>query len=213
VHQAVDVIIILEGPDGAGKSTMIEELKRHYLMQIGRSPESVQIWHAGPFPEGSNPWTEYVVPISQLVATRDYLILIDRWHLGELVYGPLLRGQSRLSLAQRDWIDSYLKSMGAIMVYLKASIEELTARMTARGDDLIKAEMLPHIVAGYDVLTTNLPASAIKTIVHDTTNQRTSPMAVAIALAANMEATIALKTQALPSYDPRPHWEKHPWPS
>jgi thymidylate kinase len=203
------MIIILEGPDGAGKSTMIEELKRHYLMQINSTPERVQVWRAGPFPEGSNPWTEYVVPISQLVPTRDYLILIDRWHLGELIYGPLLRGQSRLSMAQRDWIDGYLKSLGVVMVYLRATVEELTHRLGERGDDLIKAEQLPYLLDAYDAIAN----STLKTIVHDTTNQRVGPMAVAISLAADMEAVIALKNRALPNYDHRPYWEQHPWPS
>ena len=207
------MIIIVEGPDGAGKSTMIEDLKRQYLMRAGQTPESVQVWHAGPFPQDSNPWTEYVVPLSRLQVTRGYLVLIDRWHLGELVYGPLLRGQSRLSPEQRVWIDGYLKSMGAITVCLTATIEELTRRLSERGDDLIKAEQFPYLVAQYDELTRDLPPEAITTRVFDTTNQRVSPTAASILFLASMETTVAMVHQGHNNYDHRPYWEIHPWPS
>lgn len=203
------MIIVLEGPDGAGKSTMIEELKRFHMKQLGCSAETVQVWRAGPFPEGSDPWTEYVIPLSRLHATRDWLVLIDRWHLGELVYGPLLRGQSRLSPEQRAWIDGYLASLGALSVCLTATVEELMTRLAGRGDDLIKMHQLPYLVTRYEELTSHWPPTRI----FNTTNQRVGPTAVAISLAADMEAKIAIVHRTHDNYDPRPYWEIYPWPS
>lgn len=202
------MIIVMEGPDGAGKSTMVEAVKQIHLDR-GHAPESVQTWRAGPFPEGGNSWDEYVVPLSSLSISSDWLVIIDRWHLGELVYGPLLRGQSRLSLEQRDWIDGYLKSLGAIMVYLKATPEELTRRLGERGDDLIKAEQLPYLLEAYDALINIRRVPLILTCKYDTTGQRTPPMASAVYLAAEMEvqiATFAYRTET-------PYRERYSWPS
>lgn len=203
------MIVILEGPDGAGKTTMVDSLRRFHHMQIGmKDPATSQVWHAGPFPEGGNPWTEYVVPLSQLMPSRDWLVIIDRWHLGELVYGPLLRGQSRLSMEQCDWIDGYLKSLGAVLVYLKATPEELTRRLGERGDDLIKAEQLPYLLAKYDELTTRRTVPLVTTRMFNTTGNKPDPTAVGIHCAAGLEAGMALRT-----WTNEPYWETHPWPS
>jgi len=206
------MIIIIEGPDGAGKSTMIEEIRQVHL-EAGHSPESVQIWRRGPFPEGSNPWTEYVLPLTSLSPSKDWLVLIDRWHVGELVYGPLLRGVSRLSHEQRRWIDGYLKSLGALMIHLTASQEELIRRLAERGDDLIKAEHIPELLAGYADLLTENPRCLVMTRLYDTTGQKVRPTAKAIYTTSKLDAAIALVHQTHPSYSDQPYWEQHAWPS
>jgi thymidylate kinase len=203
------MIVIFEGPDGAGKSTMIKEVQA--TAEAVGTPTSV--WRAGPFPAGSDAWREYVFPLTSLSASQDWLVLIDRWHLGELVYGPLLRGGSRLSLEQRAWIEGYLRTFGAVMIHLTATVEELARRMANRGDDLIKAEQLPYLKAAYEQLIGDGHQPRIMCRTYDTTGQRTQPTAAAIYRLAKMDAAIAISAQTHPSNTDVPYWEKHEWPA
>lgn len=202
------MIVVFEGPDGAGKSRMID----HVATEAEADGVPVGIWHRGPFPPGGNPWTEYVLPLTTLCATTDWIVLVDRWHLGELVYGPIFRGRSQLSLAQRDWIDGYLKSMGAVMIHLTATPDELCYRLAKRGDDMVRADHVPAILAGYSALIGDGHQPRMMTRTYDTTGQRTQPTAAAIYQLARMDTAIALAHQRHPSTDHRPYWEINPWP-
>lgn len=200
------MIICLEGPDGAGKSTIVQ----HLVAAFGE--EKSTVWRKGPFPEGSDPWTEYVHPASGLYPSRDWLVVMDRWHVGELVYGPLLRGQSRLSAPQRDYVDAFFHHVGAVMVYVTATSEEIGRRLGERGDDLIKAEQIPAISIAYDrVFRSGQTHLTVRR--HDTTGQRTEPFAEALLTAAELEVGVALSRWNHPSSDKRPFWERYEWPS
>jgi thymidylate kinase len=212
------MIVIFEGPDGAGKSTMIQAVAGQHIMHHRDVPieiveESISFWSRGPFPQDSDPWTEYVSPTSSMNIGPDSLVLIDRWHLGELVYGPIFRGQSRLSMEQRVWIEGYMKTLGAVMVHLTASLEELTRRLAERGDDMVTPEHLPAILSLYDRLTADGHQPRIYCRTYDTTNQRVEPTAAAIYQLARTEQAIALAAARHPSADPRPYWERIPWPT
>ena len=75
--------IILEGPDGAGKTTLATRLCTYgYAYR-----------HEGPPPMGTTALRHY----AGILARLERPTLLDRFHLGELVYGPLLRGRSGLS--------------------------------------------------------------------------------------------------------------------
>lgn len=203
------MILIFEGPDGAGKSTMIEAVKT--IAEADGVPTS--IWRAGPFPADSNAKREYALPLTSLTASQDWLVIMDRWHVGELVYGPLLRGVSRLSEEERCWIEGYLKTCGAVIIYLTATTEELIRRVGVRGDDLIKAEQLDHIREAYEVLIADGHSPRLFQRRYDTTGQRTEPTAHGIYAAAKQEAAIAISERDFRTTDHRPYWEKHPWPS
>lgn len=200
------MIIVLEGCDGAGKSTIASELVRQF------GEEKSTVWRKGPFPPDSDPWTEYVHPASGLYPCRDWLVVMDRWHIGELVYGPLLRGQSRLSAPQRDYIDAFLHHVGAVMVYVTASSAEISRRLDDRGDDFIKAAQVPAISLAYDrVFKSGRTHLTVKR--HDTTGQRTEPFAEALLTAAEIETSTALSRWNHPTSDKRPFWERYEWPS
>lgn len=209
------MIVIFEGPDGAGKSTLIQAVAEQHLDE-GHVPESVQFWRAGPFPQDSDAWTEYVVPIGGLYPSRDWLVLIDRWHLGELVYGPIFRGGSRLSFEQRAWTEGYLRSMGAIQIHVTAEHDELARRLSERGDDMVKVEHLQPILDGYaSVVAAGHQKMFTRTYDTTTGPDRIVPFAASIYVCAKMETSIAISAQRHPSAaaDPRPYWEKNPWPT
>jgi hypothetical protein len=78
------VIIILEGPDGAGKTTLARTLTERYKLLY---------WHEGPTPQDAEPLYYYGAALDSF---RGKDVVIDRFALGERVYGPLLRGEDRL---------------------------------------------------------------------------------------------------------------------
>lgn len=76
--------IIIEGPDGTGKTTLAKALCEG---------AGYAYRHEGPPPAGVTAYQHYAGILDRL----EQPTLLDRFHLGELVYGPLLRGKSGLS--------------------------------------------------------------------------------------------------------------------
>jgi hypothetical protein len=78
------MIIILEGPDGSGKSTLAGQLQARY---------GLDYHHEGPPPADKPALDHYVHVLKSFQGRR---LVIDRFALGERVYGPLHRGVDRL---------------------------------------------------------------------------------------------------------------------
>jgi hypothetical protein len=140
------VIFVLEGPDLAGKSTLADELEKQYVdWEL-----SVTRMKRGPLKPSQDPLTEYLVPLQDYDGNGVWVL--DRWHLGELVYGELLRGASRLSLAQAHYVELALRSLGGYPVHVTTTQEILARRYSARGDDLVNLEQLLAVRDHYNSL-------------------------------------------------------------
>jgi len=81
--------VVLDGPDGAGKTTLAKIICKQYGMWYR---------HEGPPPPGVPVFQHY----SGLLEQTTEPTVFDRLHVGELVYGPLLRGASGLTREQVD---------------------------------------------------------------------------------------------------------------
>jgi hypothetical protein len=119
------VIFVFEGPDLAGKSSLADELEKTFLA----GGEAVTRMKHGPLKQDA--LTEYLMPLQDYDTSSVWII--DRLHLGELVYGPLMRGTSRLSMAQAYYI-------------------ELALRYASRGDDFVSLEQLITVRKHYNEL-------------------------------------------------------------
>lgn len=134
------MLVIIEGPDCAGKTTLADNMRRF---------TAAKILHRGP-PE-DDPFVEYTAEL------EDYRpeglgknVVCDRWHWGEMVYGPLLRGESKLSWDDFRKVEDFLLKRGAVVAFLWDMPSELEKRMKERGDDLVSAEMLESVAVLYE---------------------------------------------------------------
>jgi hypothetical protein len=132
------VIICLEGSDLTGKTTLARELATLGYRYI----------HNGP-PVSDDMFEEYTHQIE--LVRSDENVVFDRLHLGELVYGPVTRGQSRLSLAQARLINRLIFGRGGLIVYCSAPPNEIIEGWKARREkEYVQSEAsVRAIISGY----------------------------------------------------------------
>ena len=139
-------IIVLEGPDLAGKTTLARSL--------AGSLTNVEMLRQGPPPRGVDILEHYLRPIQdwcyEPMTNRPRWLVLDRWHVGELFYGPLLRDKSLLTGQQADYIDMVLNTFGCNFTYVTQPTAVLKRRWNERGDGLIKREWLDDLAFDYE---------------------------------------------------------------
>lgn len=124
------MLIILEGPDCAGKSTLAQ---RTVTQLTVRYPNArIQLLHRGPPKE--HPLDEYVTPLLDYRPGREHHIVCDRWHLGELVYPRLTGRPTKMDDAVAAYVDVFLRSRGAAVFVLNPTVASLETRYDERGD-------------------------------------------------------------------------------
>jgi energy-coupling factor transporter ATP-binding protein EcfA2 len=131
-------IYVIEGPDGSGKSTLAKAIKSVILKQDPLA--QVTMMHFGapkmnPFVEYMNALGEWLVQNSLDEQAHSYLV-IDRFHIGERVYGTMLRNNPVMTKSQLRAIDDLLDQLNAVKIFAISSNEVLWDTMTRRGDEL-----------------------------------------------------------------------------
>lgn len=146
------MLIILEGVDGAGKTTLatnlFDQLQPH---------APTRVLHRGPM---TGDWLEeYELDLEDYWPHCGEHIICDRWHVGELVYGPVLRGITKLTPGQRAHVEKFLMRRGAVLVHVTAPTSAVHRRLEERGDDLVSQSMIPDLFDGYyrEFMESNMP--------------------------------------------------------
>jgi len=78
-------VLIIEGPDGAGKTTLC-----NYLVKKG-----FRYFHEGPPPAEGDMIEYYAAKLWKAMHSRSPVVF-DRFHLGEMIYGPIARNNDRV---------------------------------------------------------------------------------------------------------------------
>lgn len=141
------MLIIIEGPDCAGKSTLADRLQK----EIERTTKQ-EVLRLSSGPPTGHPLDEYVVPLLGYRPATDAHIICDRLHWGEYVYPMVLGRSSALDDPIFTYIEMFLLSRGAYVVSMNQPVDVLERRMRDRGDDLIRPEQLSAISAGFAVV-------------------------------------------------------------
>ena len=129
-------MIIVEGPDGSGKTTLINRLgyKRRHLraLRAGRGADGDRKQGWGGSDEASIAYTRQLLR-AQWDEQYQYPslppIAFDRFHLSELVYGPLLRGASGITKEEALLLNRVITGFGIPVILcippLKVTIDNV----------------------------------------------------------------------------------------
>lgn len=134
-------LIMLDGVDGAGKTTYAER-----LCEAFDGPS--KIIHKSQF-EGDDSIAEYTYDLTNYDPAGQELVVLDRWHVSEMIYGSLLRGKSKVSATDVYFIQAFLKSLGCLPIIMTAPLPKLLARLEDRGEDYLPLGMVADIDRAY----------------------------------------------------------------
>src|SRR4051812_24466763 len=119
------MFVILEGVDGSGKTTLAEAVAKELQ---NRYPDAQhELFHRGP-PE-RHPLDEYAFDIEDYRPGAGVHVVADRWHYGELIYGPIYRGKSELGTSGFRWLELFLKARGVAVWHVTQSLDTLHQRL------------------------------------------------------------------------------------
>lgn len=139
-------LILIEGADCAGKSTLagrvVDLLRRTY------PGEHVEYRHCGS--PTQHPLDEYVAPLLNYRPATGQHVVYDRHYVGELVYPSIVDRPSAMTSAVRTYVELFLVSRGATLVYCTATDRHLIDCGVARGDAVDDLINVPATVRAFD---------------------------------------------------------------
>ncbi len=109
------MMVILEGSDQAGKTTLAKQL-------LARLGDGWEYHHEGPPPPGgeANHYAKMVL--------LDRQVVLDRSHLGEMVYGPCCRGKAALTPLQVSVLNRIVAGRGGFVIWCDPPLGLIKAR-------------------------------------------------------------------------------------
>lgn len=159
------MLVIVDGPDCAGKSTLVEAVVARLH---GEHPgDEVVVHHKGP-PAG-HPLAEYVEPLLGYRPGQGVHVVCDRWHWGEAVYPRLYDRPTRMDEGVWRYTEMFLRSRGAVVLFPDVEPDVLRSRLAARGDDVFTRDKIPHAVTAfrYTAARSDLPVVRYRTSAPD----------------------------------------------
>lgn len=136
-------VVLVEGCDGSGKTTMADQLAGRYGFRVvhsSRSPDSIDLAER-----------------HRAIISAPGRLALDRSFVSELVYGPIFHGRSRLTWPQAIELAQLVADRGGLLVHLTAEPQTIQARLRHRRDgDPLPLALIERIQQQYDDVLTQL---------------------------------------------------------
>lgn len=153
-------LILLEGVDGGGKSTLASRIADTFtfLTEDDPNPPALVRIHKGKPTPGLDAFQEYELPLERfdlrdLVSSKRDLVIMDRWHAGEMPYGELYRNHSRLDMAGLLHVEMTLTAVGAVKVLVQPDdVNIVKMRLRERGEDFLQPQHVDQVHRWYEAL-------------------------------------------------------------
>ena len=161
------MIIIVDGCDLSGKTTMIEKLSKHYNNGL-----IIKNSYRPKLQTDSPKIIEQYVKMLKLclqwdTENPDQLIILDRFFPSQAVYS-FLRKVDELKSPELLLIEKTCINHNIGFIYLDTPLEELKARYKSRGDDFINFDQLNTIHDRYTIFADNTKLKTLRLNTMDT---------------------------------------------
>ncbi len=133
------MLILLEGCDRSGKSTLAEELA---------DITGGEVIHRGK-PE-CHPLEEYESFLEDYVPGSGQTLILDRWHVGERVWPGVFNRQSAYDLPMFRHTEMYLRSRGACLIYAARDDKRAWSAELKQFEEPIHGKSLTKALKLYD---------------------------------------------------------------
>jgi len=140
-------VIVVEGCDGVGKTTLAVMLATRHGYAIVHSARS---------PDGVDLAERY-----RLILARRGRLVLDRSFVSELVYGPLRHRRSRLTFADATALATIVSARGGVLVHLTGRPEQIAARLLERDGSAPALEEIRTLIDAYTRVFAKLAEHAL----------------------------------------------------
>jgi hypothetical protein len=121
-------MIVIEGPDGAGKTTLAKQLAADLKLEYH---------HEGPPPKDISPLDHYGRVLEDFRRNKTDVV-IDRFAYGERVYGPILRGKDNLGHVGWKLMVRLMRACSVVPIYCLPEFGECYTNWSSGRPELIK---------------------------------------------------------------------------
>lgn len=143
------MIIILEGEDGAGKSTLADmiETRFHSRRRVVREafgPPSYDPTSKVSYQE--QVYNQHMRLLDEARLHPQTVYIVDRFHWGTVAYGRVFRperdldGWGDMGRERFMFIENAVAQTGGVTVYVTNDLDTLASRIAARGDEFLKID-------------------------------------------------------------------------
>jgi thymidylate kinase len=147
-----EFVIVIEGCDKTGKSTMAAQLSAMLEIPVKKFGQ--------PGPEGAA--AEYHRALDGTPGS----FICDRFHLGESVYGPIYRKVAPMNQFDVRAIENKLLKRGCLLVLMEDSPERIIERFKQHNEDFARGDDVHRIVAEFERVYLQSRLSKIHIILH-----------------------------------------------
>ena len=130
-------VLIVEGPDGAGKTSLIQRLATEFALNDGRSP---LIEHHGPYLGEENIGWHYFRSMKRAIGPAQQRVIMDRSWLSEPIYAEHYRAtESRIKPAELQQLERAGLTGGAVVIRCDPGWGQCRLNWAARkGEEYVK---------------------------------------------------------------------------
>jgi thymidylate kinase len=132
-------MIIIEGPDAAGKSTFVDYIRKNSKVGLLK-----------PFYPKQNQLSYYLHSPAQY--TNFYL---ERYYISELVYPQFKPGRNKMQPWHQFLIEAGMMPFAPVIIYVRPAKETIIKNIKNRGDDYVNLDDIDQMLYYYDEVIDN----------------------------------------------------------
>jgi hypothetical protein len=161
-------MIIVEGPDGAGKSTLVERLSEHFGYEVGkRATEDRDLLYTV---TRQDTWTALGVEVSGFQEPRIY----DRLFFSEMVYAPVVERPCEFNITEQSTVRRILAALGCPVIVCRPGLEAVLHNVSKSKHEMAGVrERITTIYADYVDLMDRAGKGGVNILYYDYTGEQT----------------------------------------